>query len=67
VLSLVDNPQASITYKPLPVDDPKVRKPDISLARKVLGWEPQVNRTDGMARTYEYFKNVVKVSDNSTV
>ena len=45
-----------IVYKPLPMDDPKQRKPDITRARKLLGWEPKVNRTDGLTKTYDYFK-----------
>ena len=45
-----------IEYKPLPQDDPRVRKPDITRACQLLGWEPKVNRYDGMKRTLEYFK-----------
>ncbi len=59
VLQLVGNPKAHLTYKPLPVDDPKVRQPDISRAREVLGWEPKVPRSEGLKITYEYFKKVV--------
>ena len=44
--------------KPLPQDDPKQRQPDITKARKLLGWEPQVGRAEGLKRTYEYFKNL---------
>lgn len=47
-----------IVYKPLPQDDPKQRQPDISLAQKVLGWEPKVNRAEGVRITYEYFKSL---------
>jgi dTDP-glucose 4,6-dehydratase len=47
-----------IVYKPLPMDDPKQRKPDISRAKQLLGWEPKVNRKDGLAKTYDYFKNL---------
>lgn len=47
-----------IVYKPLPMDDPKQRKPDITRAKELLGWEPKVNRKEGLARTYEYFKNL---------
>lgn len=65
VLDLVANPEASIIHKPLPTDDPKVRKPDISLAREVLGWEPKVPRSEGLKRTFEYFKKVVPVSVDS--
>ncbi|MDX1407340.1 MAG: GDP-mannose 4,6-dehydratase, partial [Saprospiraceae bacterium] len=53
------NPNVEIEYKPLPVDDPLKRRPDISLARKLLGWEPEVNRSDGMRLTYEYFRNTL--------
>ncbi|RMF25578.1 MAG: SDR family oxidoreductase [Bacteroidetes bacterium] len=59
VLQLVGNPKAHLTYKPLPVDDPKVRQPDISRARQVLGWEPKVPRSEGLKITYDYFKKVV--------
>lgn len=47
-----------ITYKPLPADDPMQRQPDISLAKKLLGWEPRVSRSEGMRKTYEYFKSL---------
>jgi dTDP-glucose 4,6-dehydratase len=47
-----------IIYKPLPADDPKQRKPDISKARKILKWEPQTGRKEGLRITYEYFKSL---------
>ncbi len=47
-----------IVYKPLPVDDPKQRKPDITRAKEILGWEPKVSRAEGLKKTYEYFKNL---------
>jgi len=47
-----------IVYKPLPMDDPRQRKPDITRAKQLLGWEPMVNRKEGLAKTYEYFKNL---------
>ncbi|MCF8340759.1 MAG: SDR family oxidoreductase [Chitinophagaceae bacterium] len=47
-----------IAYKPLPVDDPKQRKPDITKAKVILGWEPKVNRAEGLAITYNYFKSL---------
>ncbi|HEV8613372.1 MAG TPA: UDP-glucuronic acid decarboxylase family protein [Gemmatimonadales bacterium] len=50
---------APIVYEPLPTDDPKVRQPDISLARKLLGWEPKVPLQEGLARTIEYFRQIV--------
>ncbi len=61
VLSLVGNPKAFIDYRPLPEDDPKQRRPDITKARTILGWEPKVQRKAGLQKTYEYFKAVVKV------
>ena len=65
VLEMVGNPKATLTYHPLPQDDPKKRRPDISRAKEVLGWEPKVSRKDGMQRTFEYFKTVVKVPAES--
>ena len=51
--------KSKIVYQPLPGDDPKMRRPDISLAKKALGWEPKVNLFDGLQKTIEYFKTVV--------
>lgn len=45
-----------ISYMPLPVDDPKQRKPDITKAKAILGWSPKVDRAEGLKKTYEYFK-----------
>jgi len=45
-----------ITYRPLPTDDPKVRQPDITLARKALGWAPRVSLAEGLRRTVSYFR-----------
>jgi dTDP-glucose 4,6-dehydratase len=47
-----------IERRPLPMDDPKVRKPDITRARSMLGWEPAVSLRDGVARTIEYFRSL---------
>lgn len=47
-----------IVFEPLPVDDPKQRRPDISLATSLLGWKPKVVRAEGLALTYEYFKGL---------
>lgn len=60
ILELVGNPEAFLDQRPLPVDDPKVRKPDISLAQKVLGWEPKVDRAEGLRRSLPYFLAAVK-------
>jgi UDP-glucuronate decarboxylase len=51
--------KSKIVYQPLPGDDPKMRRPDITLAKKALGWEPKVNLFDGLQKTIEYFKTVV--------
>ena len=56
ILELVGNKDAYIDYRPLPEDDPKVRQPDISLAKKLFGWEPKVPRNEGLVHTLEYFK-----------
>src|ERR1700709_2140855 len=47
-----------IIYKPLPADDPKQRKPDITKAKKILNWEPLVGRKEGLRVTYDYFKSL---------
>jgi dTDP-glucose 4,6-dehydratase len=47
-----------IIYKPLPADDPKQRKPDITKAKKILQWEPRVGRKEGLKITYDYFKSL---------
>lgn len=47
-----------IVHKPLPMDDPKQRRPDITRAKQLLGWEPRVSRKEGLARTYDYFKQL---------
>lgn len=47
-----------IIYKPLPVDDPKQRQPDITRAKEVLGWSPKVKRAEGLKITYDYFKSL---------
>ncbi|HXG21003.1 MAG TPA: UDP-glucuronic acid decarboxylase family protein [Methylomirabilota bacterium] len=48
--------RSKVAYKPLPVDDPKVRQPDITLARQLLGWEPKVSLREGLETTIAYFK-----------
>jgi dTDP-glucose 4,6-dehydratase len=47
-----------VIYKDLPVDDPKQRQPDITKAKEILGWEPKVNRSEGLKLTYDYFKSL---------
>ena len=60
ILTLVGNPKAHIDFRPLPEDDPKVRQPDITLARELLGWEPKVPRSEGLVHTLKYFKEALK-------
>ncbi len=59
ILDLVKNPKAFIDFRPLPIDDPKQRQPNIDKAREILGWEPKFDRAQGLALTYEYFKKAV--------
>ena len=57
ILTLTGN-NVKIIYKPLPVDDPKQRQPDITRAKKLLGWEPEISRKEGLKITYEYFRSL---------
>jgi len=52
--------RCEIVFKPLPEDDPRIRRPDISMAKNVLGWEPKIDRRDGLKRTLEYFRNAMR-------
>jgi len=51
--------KSRIVYRPLPTDDPKVRQPDITQARQLLGWEPQVPLEEGLVKTIEYFRRKI--------
>jgi dTDP-glucose 4,6-dehydratase len=55
ILELTGN-RSEVLFKPLPVDDPRVRQPDITRARKLLGWEPRVSLTEGLQHTIAYFR-----------
>jgi dTDP-glucose 4,6-dehydratase len=50
--------EQKIVYRPLPTDDPKQRKPDITKAKEILGWSPKVSRSEGVRITYDYFKSL---------
>lgn len=52
------NVPRQITYHPLPVNDPLQRRPDISLAKEILGWQPKISREEGLKCTFEYFKTL---------
>jgi dTDP-glucose 4,6-dehydratase len=60
ILELVGNEKAYIDYRALPEDDPKVRQPDITLAGKLLGWEPKVARSEGLVHTLKYFRGALE-------
>lgn len=61
-------PQAGkMIFEPLPTDDPKVRRPDITRARTLLGWEPKVDRSDGLRRTLAYFKSAIAEQKNAPI
>jgi dTDP-glucose 4,6-dehydratase len=60
ILKMTGSP-APIDFRPLPVDDPKVRKPDITLARKLLGWEPKVTLDEGIQKTVAYFRDFLAI------
>lgn len=51
--------KSKIIYKELPEDDPKIRQPNIEKARTILGWEPRINRSEGLKITLDYFKNII--------
>ncbi len=58
VLAMVPASKSTIVYRDLPQDDPKRRRPDIGLARQLLGWEPTIERAEGLEHTLEYFRSV---------
>ena len=62
VILEITGSSSTLTIEPLPTDDPKVRRPDISRARKLLGWEPQVRLREGITRTVEYFRGLQATS-----
>jgi nucleoside-diphosphate-sugar epimerase len=55
IIKLVGS-RSTLVYRPLPVDDPKQRQPDITRARTILGWEPKVGLEEGLLKTVAYFK-----------
>lgn len=59
ILRMVPDTRSTIQYHPLPEDDPRRRRPDITKAQTILGWNPTIDRAEGFARTLEYFRSVL--------
>jgi dTDP-glucose 4,6-dehydratase len=59
ILAMVPGSTSRIVFQELPEDDPKIRQPDITLAKTLLGWEPRVERAKGLERTLEYFREAI--------
>ncbi|WP_456374036.1 UDP-glucuronic acid decarboxylase family protein [Methanocaldococcus sp.] len=59
ILELIPESKSKIVFKPLPKDDPVRRKPDITMAKEILGWEPKIRLEEGLERTIEYFKQII--------
>jgi dTDP-glucose 4,6-dehydratase len=59
----VTGSKSEITFHPLPQDDPKQRKPDISKAKQLLGWEPKIDLATGLKRSMEYFQQAIQIED----
>ena len=62
ILKKLITSESEITYHKLPENDPKLRKPDISLAKKVLEWEPKVNIVEGLNKTIPWFKEEIRIN-----
>jgi len=59
ILKMIPDSKSKIIYTTLPADDPRQRKPDISLAKEKLGWEPEIQLEEGLKRTIEYFRAII--------
>ena len=66
ILKLIKS-KSQIIYLPLPLDDPTNRKPDITLAKKILNWEPKIDLKTGLIKTIEYIKNISEENNNLTI
>jgi len=62
ILDLIES-ESELAYHPLPVDDPKTRQPDITLAQAVLGWEPRISLSEGLATTIDYFRALLQPTE----
>jgi len=58
IIALVGS-KSQLVYRPLPTDDPKQRRPDITRAKTILGWEPKVNLDEGLKKSVDYFRSKV--------
>jgi dTDP-glucose 4,6-dehydratase len=65
IIRLTDS-GSTVTYEPLPADDPKIRQPDITKAREILHWEPSVGRAEGLKRTLDYFRAAVPAATSES-
>ena len=59
ILAMVAGTKSTIVFRDLPQDDPKRRRPDITRAQQLLGWDPTIDRADGLQRTLDYFRTVL--------
>ncbi|MEL0245377.1 MAG: SDR family NAD-dependent epimerase/dehydratase, partial [Flavobacteriaceae bacterium] len=57
IKQIIDS-DSKIVYKEIPIDDPKLRKPDISLANEIIGWEPVIDLNEGLLKTINYFRKL---------
>ncbi len=60
VLALIPESKSTITHHPMPPDDPKLRRPDISRAKQILGWEPKVSRREGLGKMIDFYRDKLK-------
>jgi dTDP-glucose 4,6-dehydratase len=60
IIGLVPGTRSQIVHQPMPPDDPRVRCPDISRARQILGWQPQISRREGLAKMIEFYRDELK-------
>src|SRR5215204_4230 len=61
VLALIPASKSKITHQPMPPDDPRLRKPDITRAKQILGWSPTISRREGLARMIDFYKDDLKL------
>ena len=62
MISLVPGTSSKVTFLPMPPDDPRVRCPDITRAKQILGWQPVVNRRDGLGKMIDFYRDQLKKS-----